>query len=108
VIRQIVKVIQQEKEMPRRFGRLLVTKYEVYYIQNGKILWESKVMNPPIHWNQNLYIAADNYVFCASKDGPVLWRINMQNDGKLEIRDNRLVVFSQGNESFLDLETGQQ
>ncbi|MBN1531902.1 MAG: FecR domain-containing protein [Spirochaetes bacterium] len=108
VIRQIAKVIQQEKEMPRRFGRLLVTRYEVYYIQEGKVLWEGRVQNPPLRKNDKLYVASENYVFCASSDGPIMWRINMQNDGKLEIRDNKLVVFSQGNENLVDLDTGRQ
>ncbi len=108
VIRQIAKVIQQEKEMPRRFGRLLITRYEVYYIQEGKVLWEGRVSNPPVRWNDKLYVAAENYVFCATAEGPVMWRINMMNDGKLEIRDNKLVIFSQGDENFLDLDTGQR
>jgi hypothetical protein len=108
VIRQIAKVIQQEREMPRRFGRLLVTRYEVYYIQEGKVLWEGRVQNPPLKRNDKVFIASENYVFCASDDGPVMWRINMQNDGKLEIRDNKLVVFSQGNENLVDLDTGRQ
>jgi hypothetical protein len=108
VIHQIVKVIQQEKEMPKPDGRLLITRYEVYFIKGGKVIWEGRVVNPPLKWNNKLYIAAENYVFCATDEGPVVWRKNMQNDGKVEIKENKLVIFSQGNESVLDPETGQQ
>ncbi len=108
VIEKIEKVIKLEKESPKPDGRLLVTRFEVYFIKNGRVMWEGKVINPPIQHNDKLYIASGNYVFCSSVDGPVIWRKNMQNEGKLQIREDRLVVVNKESETSLDLDTGQQ
>ena len=108
VIRQIVKVIRQEKEIPKPLGRLLITKFEAYFIKDGTVKWQGKVTESPLQWSNKYYVASDNYIFCVAKDGPIIWRKNMQNDGKLQIKNKRLVVYSKGNESILDLETGQQ
>lgn len=108
VIKQIIKVIQQEKEIPKPDGRLLVTRYEIYFIKNGKVLWEGTVIESPIKKDGKIYIASGDYVFCASDDGPVLWRKKINNDGKLKIEENALSVFSQGQATKLDLETGEK
>ncbi len=108
VIKQIIRVIQQEKEIPKPDGRLLVTRYEIYFIKNGKVLWEGTVIDNPIKMNGKIYIASGDYVFCASDDGPVLWRKKMNNDGKLKIEENALSVFSKGQTTKLDLETGEK
>jgi outer membrane protein assembly factor BamB len=108
VIKQIIKVIEQEKEIPKPDGRLLVTRYEVYFIKNGKVLWEGTVVENPIKKNGKIYIASGDYVFCASDDGPVLWRKKINNDGKLRIEENALSVFSKGQVTKFDLETGEK
>ena len=46
VIRQIAAIVKMEKEKPKPDGRLLVTRYEIYFIKNGSVLWEGKVVNP--------------------------------------------------------------
>jgi hypothetical protein len=108
VIKKITKVIKEEKEEPKPDGRLLITRYEVYFIKNGKVLWEGKVVTSPVRIGDKVYIASGKYVFCASSEGPVLWRKNIENDGRFELRDNKLVVTSQGQEVILDTETGQK
>ncbi len=108
VIKQIIRVIEQEKEIPKPDGRLLVTRYEIYFIKNGKVLWEGTVVENPIKKDGRIYIASGDYVFCASDDGPVLWRKKINNDGKLKIVDNSLSVFSKGQATRLDLETGEK
>jgi hypothetical protein len=108
VIKQIIRVIQQEKELPKPDGRLLVTRYEIYFIKNGKVLWEGTVVESPIKMDNRIYIASGDYVFCASDDGPVLWRKKINNDGKLKIENNELSVFSRGQATKLDLETGEK
>ncbi len=108
VIQRIIKVIAQEKEMPKADGRLLVTRYEIYFIKNGKVVWEGNVVEGPLNRDKRIYIASGDYVFCAASDGPVLWRKNLKNDGKLKIIDNSLVISSEGKESKLDLETGEK
>lgn len=108
VIRQIAAIVKLEKEKPKPDGRLLITRYDVYFIKNGSVLWEGKVINPPIRRDDRIYIASGDYVYCASAEGPVLWRKNIENDGKLEIRDDRLVVHARTGVKSLDLDTGQE
>ena len=108
VIKKINKAIKLEKETPKPNGRLLVTRYEVYFIKDGKVEWEGAVVDEPIKVNDRLYIASGDYIFCSSIDGPVLWRKKLGNEGKLLIRNNRLVVPSQEGEIQLDLNTGEK
>jgi len=108
VIRQIAAIVKMEKEKPKPDGRLLVTRYEIYFIKNGSVLWEGKVVNPPIRRDDRIYIASGDYVYCASAEGPVLWRKNIENDGKLEIQGDRLIVHARSGAKSLDLDTGQE
>jgi hypothetical protein len=108
VIRQIKKVIKIEKEAPKPQGRILITRYEVFFIKNGKVEWEGKVVEDPVKSNDRLYIASGDYVFCASVDGPVLWRKKLENEGRIRIVENKLVVETKGEEIRLDLNTGDR
>jgi len=108
LIRQIAKIVKQEREKPKPEGRLLITRYEIYYIKDGKILWEGKVITSPIKKEGKVYIASGKYVFCASPEGPIIWKEKLNNDGKFEIRGNRFVVFSGGQENSLDAKTGSR
>ncbi len=108
VIKQIAEIMELEKDKPKPDGRLLVTRYEIYFIKNGKVLWEGKVINPPVKTEGKIYIASGDYVYCASVEGPVLWRRNIENDGRLTIKDNRLMVYTKGVTKSLDLDTGQE
>jgi hypothetical protein len=108
VIRQIESMVRLEKEKPKPDGRLLITRYEIYFIKNGKVLWEGKVINPPVKMDDKIYIASGDYVFSASLDGPVLWRKNIENDGKLELKEGKLMVHSKEGVRSLDLDTGQE
>jgi hypothetical protein len=108
VIKKINKAIKMEKEAPKPNGRLLVTRYEVYFIKDGRVEWEGAVVDEPVKVNDRLYIASGDYIFCSSIDGPVLWRKKLGNEGKLLIRNNRLVVPSQEGEIQLDLNSGEK
>jgi hypothetical protein len=108
IIKQIAQVVKLEKEKPKPDGRLLVTRYEIYFIKNGKVIWEGKVVNQPIKQDNRLYIASGDYIYCASVEGPVLWRKNIVNDGKIEMKDNKVLVYSNGVPKSLDPETGQE
>jgi outer membrane protein assembly factor BamB len=108
VIRKMATIIKEEKEAPKPDGRLMITRYEVYFIKNGKVLWEGKVIQEPVRKDGKVYIASGNRVFCASSEGPVIWRKNIDNDGKLEIMNNELVLYSQGKAQKLNPETGEQ
>jgi len=106
VIREIGKAVEEEREEPLPNGRLLVTSFEVFFIKNGKIEWQGTVVQEPVKHGDRIYIASGEYVFCASVDGPVVWRKQMANEGRLEIRENSLVVSAKGQETKLDLKTG--
>jgi hypothetical protein len=107
VITEIKKIVKLEKKQPVPEGRLLITRYEIYYIKNEKPLWEGKVINQPVQKDDKLYVASGDYVFCASLDGPVFWKRNIKNDGRAEIKGDKLVIFSEeGKEQELDLVTG--
>jgi hypothetical protein len=106
VIAAIKNIVKLEKKEPVPEGRLLITRYEIYYIKSEKPLWEGKVINPPIQKDTKLYIASGDYVFCASIDGPVFWKRNIKNDGKVEFKDDKLVLFTEGKTKELDLVTG--
>ena len=108
VIKKIAQVLKLEREKPKPDGRLLITKYEIYFIKNGRVIWDGEVINPPIKQEGKIFIASGDYVFCASLDGPVLWRKRIINDGKLELKGEKLHVYSGGRVRELDIETGQE
>jgi hypothetical protein len=108
VIKEISKAIEKEKEEPKPNGRLLITRFEVYFIKNGTVEWEGKVIEEPVKQGDKLYIASGEYVFCASVDGPVIWRKQIANEGRLQIKENTLVVLAEGQEMKLDLKTGEK
>ena len=106
VIAAIKSIVKLEKKEPVPEGRLLITRYEIYFIKGDKPLWEGKVINPPIQKDNKLYIASGDYVFCASVDGPVFWKRNIKNDGKVELKEDKLVIFTEGKSKELDIVTG--
>ena len=106
VIAAIKSIVKLEKKKPVPEGRLLITRYEIYYIKGDKPLWEGKVINPPVQKDDKLYIASGEYVFCASIDGPVYWKRKIKNDGKLELKNDKLVIYTDGKGKELDVVTG--
>ncbi len=108
VIREIGRILDEEKAAPKPNGRLLVTQYEVYLIMNGTIAWEGQVVEEPVRQGDRLYVASGDFVFCASADGPVIWKQQVANDGRLELRENALVVSGQEGETKLNLRTGRK
>ena len=55
-----------------------------------------------------VFIATDDYVFAAKNDGPVMWKLPMINDGKIEVRDGGVAVFVKGKEMVLDIKSGKK
>jgi hypothetical protein len=108
VIVKIAHAIKQEKEKPVAEGRLLVTRYDIYFIKDGKIVWEGKVINEALKEGDKLYIASGDYVYCAMADGSVLWRVNMKNDGKVAIDGEKLKVYAGRKIIELDSGTGKK
>ncbi len=106
VIRKIVKVLKQEKQLPIPEGRLLVTKYEIYFIKDGKVQWEGKVVNNPIKQGNKLYVASEGFVFCATSDGPVQWKKRLDSNGSLKIENGKLIVGGDKKSNILDITTG--
>jgi hypothetical protein len=105
---KIKNIIREQKEKPVPEGNLLVTRYDIYYIKDGKILWDGKVVSEPVRDGDRLYIASGEYVFCAENEGPVLWRAEIENDGKVEIEKGKVAVTSKGKKVELDQDTGKK
>lgn len=106
IINKIQEIVKAEKKEPVPEGTLLITRYEIHFIKDGKPVWEGKVINPAIENKDRLYIASGSYVFCASADGPVLWKRKIENNGKLEIIGDKLIVSSKGRKIKLDIVNG--
>ncbi|MGL4368231.1 MAG: FecR family protein [Spirochaetota bacterium] len=105
VIKQIEKIVKEEKPAPE--GRLFITRFEIYFINNGRVEWEGNVIAPPVRSKDKIYIASDDYIFCASAEGPVLWKKQIINDGKVELKDGAATIFIKGSPLKLDAETGK-
>jgi len=105
---RIGHILRQQREKPVPEGRLLVTRYDIYFIKDGKILWDGKVVSEPVKFQDKLYIASGEYVFCAQNDGPVLWRAKVENDGKIEVVGGKVRVLSKGKKVTLDSVTGRK
>lgn len=106
VIDAIKKFIKEDKATKAPQGRLLITRYEVYLIKEGKIVWEGDVIVPPKKYKDKIFIAAGGYVFCASPKGPVFWRTKVNNDGNLKFKGNEVIVTTDGKEKKINFDNG--
>ncbi len=107
-IAKITHIIKVQKEKPVPEGRLLITRYDIYYIKDGKIVWDGSVVKEPVKAGEKLYIASGEYVFCALNDGPVLWRAEVENDGEVVLAEDKVIVKSKGKSVELDPDTGKK
>lgn len=105
---RITRVIKQQKERPGPEGRILITRYDIYYIRDGKIRWDGKVINEAVKRDGKLYIASGEFVFCADPEGTVLWKADVNNDGTLVIEGDKVSVKSGGKKVKLDADTGKR
>ncbi len=105
---RIKRVIKQEKEQPVPEGRLLVTRYDIYFIRDGKIVWNGEVINEPLKTDGKVYIASGEYVFCADTEGAILWKADVNNDGTLSVEGKKLTVKSGGKAINLNADTGKR
>lgn len=105
---KITHIIKEQKEKPVPQGRLLVTRYDIYFIKDGKIVWDGEVVSEAVKSGDRLYIASGEYVFCALNDGQVIWKAEVVNDGKLEVQGEEVKVMSKGKTVVLDSETGKK
>jgi len=103
-----IEEIKEEKPAPTPGGKLMITRFQIYYIQNGKVVWEGKLINKPVKKNGKLYVASGSYLFCASTDGPVIWLRRIRTNGKVNLLDDRIVIYSRGKKIGFDLEDGKK
>ena len=108
IVKKIADVIKKQKEVPEPEGILLVTRYEIYFIKDGKVVWEGVILNLPINRNGKLYVASGEYIFCADPDGPILWKQKIKNDGLIEFKGKNLTVKSNGKKLTFDPVTGEK
>ncbi len=90
-----------------RGGRLFVTGSDVYYIKNGDVAWQSSPARKYQMLNNIYYVATGDYVFCAMKDGRVLWKTGLANSGSCVIKDGILFVLTANGVKKLDLKSGK-
>ncbi|MCL2026840.1 MAG: FecR domain-containing protein [Leptospirales bacterium] len=108
VVRKIAQIIKTAKEEPKiDYAALLVTRYEVYYIKDGKVDWEGKLRAAPIKSKGNLYVLSDDNVFCASEEGTVFWRKIIPYAQRLELAGNKLRIITNEGSKELDAKTGE-
>ncbi|HOP62095.1 MAG TPA: FecR domain-containing protein [Spirochaetota bacterium] len=105
---RIKKIIKQEKKKPVPSGRLLITRYDIYYIKDGKILWDGKVVNEAVKANGKIYIASGEYVFCADSEGTIIWKANVQNNGSLLVEGGKVTVKSGEKDVNLNANSGKK
>jgi len=105
---RITRVIKQQKEQPVPEGRILITRYDIYYIRDGKIKWDGKVINEAVKRDGKLYIASGEYVFCADPEGTVIWKADINNDGSLVVEGDKITVKSGEKSVKLDADTGKR
>lgn len=108
VVKEVAKVVKKTRQIPQPEGQLLVTRYEIYFVKNGRVEWEGKVINPPTKSEDKIYIASGDYIFCAKTDGTVLWRKKLSNDGKVELEGEKVAVYAGGQKKLLDKLTGEE
>ena len=110
LVKQITKIIKQEKAeaKPAPEGRLLVTRSEIYFIKNGRVEWEGKVSAAPVKNKGMVYVASEDYIFCASAEGPVLWKKQMINDGKIDVTGDTATIYVKGVPQKFNAETGKE
>lgn len=107
VVKRIAMVVKQERDMPAPEGRLLITRYNVYFIKEGRVKWQSRIKGDPLRKGDRLFIAAGEYVFCAMSDGPIVWKKSLANDGYIDMKDGKVIVRSNGKYIAIDESTGE-
>lgn len=111
VVKKVQDAIRKDKqkdETPAPEGRLLITRYEVYFIKNGRVEWEGSLTSSPVRENDKIYVASDSYVFCASPEGPVYWKKQITNDGKIELKGSTATIFVNGKSINLNAANGKE
>ncbi|MCL1834270.1 MAG: FecR domain-containing protein [Leptospirales bacterium] len=108
VIVRINRMIVQEKNRPIPEGRILITEYDIYFIKDGKVLWEGKIKSGPIREGGKSYVAAGNYLYCVQEDGPVLWKMGIKNYSKIAMEKGKLKITSSGKNIYVDPNTGKR
>ena len=108
IIARINKIIIQEKEKPIPEGRVLITEDDVYFIKDGKVQWEGKMISAPVKDGDKSYIATKDHLYCAQDNGPVLWKMEIKNFSKLTLEDGKLKVTASGKTIFINPDTGKR
>ena len=105
-LRRISMAQKQDKNAPAPEGRLVVTRGDIYLIKDGRVAWTGRIISDPARRGDRLFIAAGKYVFCAMSDGPVVWRKEIENDGKISMSGGIIKIRSGGKIVFIDGDSG--
>lgn len=107
VVNVIAKAAKKDRKSPQPEGQLFVTRHEIYFIKNGRVEWEGKLISQPIKEDDKIYAASGDYIFCAKLDGTVLWRKKLIDVGSFELEGDKVTVFAGGQKILLDKVTGE-
>ena len=95
------------KQDAANLGRLVITKDSVMHIVKGKIVWEGTIGQKPISHDGKMYVVSGEYVFCAMINSTLVWKVKIENAGKMEIKDNILNINTAGGYKTIDLKSGK-
>lgn len=90
-LKVIKKVVKEDSLQPKAQGRIVITKYDIYFVKEGKVIWESKLLDEPLKKNDRIFLSTGNYVICSDEDGTVLWKVKIKNQG-IGFRGNDIYV----------------
>ncbi len=108
VVRHIVKMIEQEKEKPQPEGRILVTKYDIYFIKDGRVAAEAKPLSEPVRSGERLYTAGDGKLYCFDEKGIVYWSKSVPGIRGLNADQTGIRVETDREEIRYEAETGEK
>lgn len=87
-------------------GKLYITRTDVYYVRDGKILWQSGPAQRYQKLDKRYFVATGDYVFCVKEEGTVIWKRNLPNKGSCDIKEGKLYVATLRGETALNLGSG--
>lgn len=87
-------------------GKLYITRTDVFYIREGKVLWQSSPAQRYQKQDNRYFVATGDYVFCVKEEGTVIWKRTLPNKGSCDIKEGKLYVATDRGVSALNLGSG--
>ena len=75
---------------------LYLTKYEIYLIGEGKLLWQGNLSSETVKIGKDIYVPSPEKIFAINAEGRVIWQKDIINDGKLSAEKGKLYISING------------